>query len=154
MKESLDQRIQALRQALESRHIKITQQRMEIFKEIVSAEDHPDAEVIYTRVRNRLPSLSLDTVYRTLWLYKDLGLITTLPLSRERTRFDANLDQHHHFVCSECGLTKDFYAEHLDDLELPDSFGEIGQPASIHIEVHGICRDCWNKQKTTNTTNT
>ncbi|MBN2859541.1 MAG: transcriptional repressor [Sphaerochaetaceae bacterium] len=149
MKESLEQRIEALQQAFESRHIKITHQRMEIFKEIVSTDDHPDAEVLYMRVRNRLPYLSLDTVYRTLWLFKDLGLITTLSLTRDRSRFDANLDRHHHFICSVCGLTKDFYAEQFDELELPDTLREIGQPGSIHVEVHGICRDCADKYQNT-----
>ena len=63
---------------------------------------------VFEGVRERMPTVSLDTVYRTLWWLKDLGLITTLGSSRERTRFDANLSRHHHFVCVQCGLTRDF----------------------------------------------
>ena len=95
---------------------KLTHQRMEIFREVAQSGDHPDAETVFQGVRQRIPSLSLDTVYRALWLLSDLGLITTLGPPRGRTRFDANLTRHHHFVCSNCGLTRDFYSDDFDDL--------------------------------------
>jgi Fe2+ or Zn2+ uptake regulation protein len=71
---------------------KLTHQRIEIFREVAMTGDHPDAERVYQGVRHRMPTVSLDTVYRTLWWLKDLGLVTTLGTSRERTRFDANRD--------------------------------------------------------------
>ena len=106
--------------------VRLTHQRLEIFREVAQAGDHPDAEMVYNRVRERMPTVSLDTVYRTLWLLNDHGLITTLGQSRERTRFDANLSRHHHFVCLQCGLTQDFYSKELDNLELPASAGALG----------------------------
>jgi len=125
--------------------IKVTQQRIEIFKAIVQAEDHPDAEKVYQKLRKKLPTLSLDTVYRTLSLLNDLGVITTLGSSRERTRFDGNLDHHHHFVCTCCGLTADFYSDRLNSLKVPDSLAEIGKVEQTHVEVRGICKKCLKK---------
>jgi len=121
---------------------KLTHQRMEIFREVAATGDHPDAETIHQRVRDRLPTVSLDTIYRTLWLLVDLGMVKTLGSGRERARFDANLDPHHHFVCVKCGLTRDFYSKDFDALALPDSLGEIGRVEATHVEARGVCLDC------------
>lgn len=122
--------------------VKLTHQRMEVFREVAQNGEHPDAEAIYRGVRGRVPTVSLDTVYRALWLLADLGLITTLGPSRERTRFDANLERHHHFVCVRCGLTRDFYSDELDELTLPRSIQEIGRVETTQVEARGVCRDC------------
>ncbi|MBC8208302.1 MAG: transcriptional repressor [Desulfobulbaceae bacterium] len=147
MKCEFDERIKLFEQVCKSKNIKITHQRMEIFREIATAGDHSDAESIYQRVKERLPTISLDTVYRALWLFNDLGLIKTLGATRERTRFDANLNQHHHFTCSVCGLIRDIYAKDFDELKLPNSINEIGQPYSTHVEVRGVCLTCSQNKK-------
>ncbi len=129
------------------RGIKLTHQRMEIFREVAQTLDHPDAEQVMQRVRQRLPTVSLDTVYRTLWLLKDLGLVVPLGSSRERTRFDANLNSHHHFVCGQCGFTRDFYSDDLDNIKLPDTLNSFGETHGTHVEVRGVCRICVEKEK-------
>jgi len=128
--------------------LKITHQRTEIFREVALRLDHPDADGIYHSIHKRLPMISLDTIYRTLWLLKDLGLIKTLGSSRERTRFDANLDRHHHFVCLKCVMIRDFYSNELDDLKIPDSINSYGSATEAHVEVQGICFNCAPKEKT------
>ena len=75
-----------------------------------------------------MPTVSLDTVYRTLWMLHDLGLVSTLGPKRESVRFDANLAQHHHCVCVRCGLARDFESADLDALRVP----EIRQGARQH----------------------
>lgn len=121
---------------------KLTHQRMEIFREVAQTGDHPDAEKVYQGVRRRMPTLSMDTVYRTLWWLKDLGLISVLGPPRERARFDANLDRHHHFVCTQCGLTRDFFSDELDHLALPHAVLTIGHAEKTQVEVKGLCLDC------------
>jgi len=122
--------------------VKLTHQRLEIFREVLQAGNHPDAETVFRGVRKRMPTVSLDTVYRTLWWLKGLGLITTLGLSRDRARFDANLGGHHHFVCTRCGRTIDFYSDAFDGLKPPDSVQFIGRAERVQVEIRGECLKC------------
>jgi Fur family peroxide stress response transcriptional regulator len=126
---------------------KLTPQRMEIFRQVAKSGDHPDAENVLQGVHKRMPTVSMDTVYRTLWWLKDLGLITVLGPPRERARFDANLSRHHHFVCTQCGLTRDFFSAEFDSLQLPDSVQSIGHAEKTQVEVKGLCLECAASEK-------
>ena len=147
-KREIGQRMARFEQICRGAGIKLTNQRMEIFREVAQSGDHPDAETVLQGVRKRVPTISLDTVYRALWLLNDLGLINTLGTPRDRTRFDANLDCHHHFVCSTCGMTRDFYSNALDELKLPAELKAYGRAERTHVEVRGICRACGKKRET------
>ena len=142
----VEQRMFHFEQVCRDAGIKLTHQRMEIFRELAQMGDHPDAEKVYQGVRERMPTVSLDTVYRTLWMLKDLGLVSTLGTAREKTRFDANLNRHHHFVCVRCGLTRDVYSPDYDSLSTPESVAQFGQVTSTHVEVRGICLDCLKQE--------
>ena len=122
--------------------VKLTHQRLEIFREVAGSVDHPDAETVYERVRGRIPTVSLDTVYRTLWLLNDIGLITTLGPRRESVRFDANLERHHHYVCVRCGLAKDFVSADLNSIQVPRAVKAFGSVITTHVEVRGLCAGC------------
>ena len=148
--EVLQQRMNHLKERLRSSGVKLTHQRMEIFREVAMSEEHPDAERICRRVRKRLPSISLDTVYRTLWSLLDLGLITTLGLPRKTVRFDANMKQHHHFVCTKCGMTRDFYSKKLDRLKIPGSEEILETVQRTQVEVSGTCMKCSKKMQSKN----
>ena len=138
----LEQRMSYFEEACRKSGAKLTHQRMEIFREVAKTGDHPDAEKVFEGVRKRMPTISMDTVYRTLWWLEGLELITILGSTRERVRFDANLNRHHHFVCTQCGLTRDFYSDELNKLELPDSILSIGRAEITQVEVKGICNEC------------
>jgi Fur family peroxide stress response transcriptional regulator len=138
----IDQRMSRFEKVCRQSGAKLTHQRMEIFREVAQTVEHPDAEKVLQGVRKRIPTISMDTVYRTLWWLNDLGLIRTLGPSRERARFDANLSRHHHFVCTQCGLTRDFYSPALDSVKLPDSVRSIGHVQQTRVEVNGICHNC------------
>ena len=145
-KREIERRMMGFEQVCRSAGVKLTHQRMEIFREVAQTADHPDAETVCQGVRKRIPTISLDTVYRTLWLLSDLGVITTLGSPRERTRFDANLRRHHHFVCRRCGLTRDFFSNMFDELRLPQSVKTIGSVETTHLEARGVCRKCATKE--------
>ena len=138
----LQQRMNSLKEGLREAGVKLTHQRLEIFREVALSDNHPDAETVYRGVRKRMPTVSLDTVYRTLWLLVDLGLIKTLGPPRERTRFEADLDSHHHFVCVKCGMTRDFQSNEFDCLVIPEEVKKIGIVEKAHVEVQGICKQC------------
>jgi Fur family transcriptional regulator, peroxide stress response regulator len=135
-------RLKALKTAAKDGGLKLTHQRLEVFKEIALRGDHPDAEAVYSALKSRLPAISLDTVYRTLWTLTDLGMITTLGPRRERQRFDGNLEKHHHFICIRCGAVRDFKSDELDSLRMPAEVGEFGNVIEAQVEVRGICADC------------
>lgn len=126
--------------------VKLTHQRLEIFREIAASLEHPDAEAIFRAVRPRMPTVSLDTVYRTLWMLNDLGIITALGLRRARVRFDANLEHHHHYACLRCGLTRDFESDELNALGIPEVVKGYGSIVATHVEVRGICERCAREQ--------
>jgi len=148
--EALEQRMNHLKERLRSSGVKLTHQRIEIFREVAMSVEHPDAEKIYNRVRKRLPSISLDTVYRTLWSLLDLGLITTLGVPRKAVRFDANMKLHHHFVCTTCGMTRDFYSKELDRLKILGSEEILETVQRTQVEVSGICLKCSKKMQSKN----
>jgi len=140
--ETVERRVRDFLDACRQAGAKVTAQRLEIFREIAQSEEHPHAELIHSGVRRRLPTVSLDTVYRTLWWLGELGLVKALGPTHDRTRFDANLSRHHHFVCVRCGMTRDFYSEDLDSLVLPESVAAIGAIESTQVEVKGMCHGC------------
>ncbi|HID69725.1 MAG TPA: transcriptional repressor [Desulfobacterales bacterium] len=136
------QQLENLKKICDDAGIKLTHQRLEIFREILSAKDHPGAEVIHQRLQEKLPTIAIDTVYRTLATFDNLGIVKKLHVLGERTLFDANLDQHHHFVCTRCKSVEDLYWPEFDNTAIPDNFSGIGQIQSRHLELHGLCKRC------------
>jgi Fur family peroxide stress response transcriptional regulator len=142
-----DRRLEHLAATAREAGVKLTHQRLEIFRELAGAEEHPDAEMLFRAVQKRMPTVSLDTVYRTLWMLHDLGLVKTLGPRRDALRFDANLDRHHHYVCVRCGRVCDFASEELNRLRVPDAVKELGSVVDSHVEVRGLCARCQRAQK-------
>jgi len=135
-------RLARFKAAAKDAGLRLTPQRLEIFREVASSLEHPDAETVYQAVHTRMTTVSLDTVYRTLWMLNDLGLISTLGSRRESVRFDANPERHHHYVCIRCDKARDFPNTQLDALRLPPTVRELGSVLSTHVEVRGICASC------------
>jgi len=140
--ETLDERVGRFVEGLKAAGVKLTPQRLEIFREVAKSADHPDVETVFRGVRKRLPTVSLDTVYRTLWSLIDLGLLSTVGHSRERVRFDANMGSHHHFVCEACGVMWDFQSDEFDRVRVPDVVRNFGSPQKTQVEIRGICTRC------------
>ena len=134
--------LSSLTEKLRNSGLKLTHQRMEVLREVSCCSDHPDAKQIYERVRTRIPAVSLDTVYRTLWTLKEVGLLNTLGPSQERVRFDANTDPHHHFICTRCGRTEDFYDDRFNSLKIPREVRRMGAVEQARVEFRGICTKC------------
>jgi len=126
--------------------IKLTPQRIEIFRAIYGTASHPSAEMIYYRLKQKMPSISLDTIYRTLSTLEKLGLINRVTALDRQSRFDAKIETHHHFICTRCGSITDFYWPSFDNSSLPAGLEMRGRVTSKHIEVRGICADCLEKE--------
>lgn len=145
MKDDLQRRLEFFRAGLKNAGVKLTHQRLEVCREIAVSTEHPDAERVFSGVRERVPTISLDTVYRTLSLLVDLGLIDRLGASQETMHFDGNMTPHHHFICTKCGATHDFYNEEFNQLMLPDDAQALGQMQKVQVTIRGTCKKCSQK---------
>jgi Fur family peroxide stress response transcriptional regulator len=141
----VDRRVDRFKAEFRAAGVKLTHQRLQVFREVAASLEHPDADTLFREVRRRVPTVSLDTVYRTLWLLHDLGLITTLGPRRASVRFDANLDHHHHYVCVRCGLARDFASPQLNALSVPEAVKGLGTVSGTHVEVRGVCERCMKR---------
>jgi Fur family peroxide stress response transcriptional regulator len=122
--------------------LKITPQRTAIYEELLKAKDHPSADVIYRRVRKNLPTLSFDTVYRTLLSFSEMGIADVVEGYGEPKRFDPDTREHHHFRCVKCGNIIDFHSELYDNLEIPEKIRKEFTVTKKRIILEGICKDC------------
>jgi len=139
------QQIRQLKQLCNDAGIKLTHQRLEIFRELIALSDHPSAELIHKKLQERLPTIAIDTVYRTLATFDELGLVKKLHVMNERTLFDTNLDIHHHFICTRCKEVRDIYWSDFDNTILPGPLKDMGKVESRHLEIHGVCNSCLDK---------
>ena len=142
----VQKRVSEFSEACRRYGVKATHQRREIYRELAGTNGHPDVETIYNKVRKRIPAISLDTVYRTLHLLEKKGLIARVGFLGDKTRFDANTDRHHHFVCTECGFMGDFYNEEWSDFRNRSAVMTMGTVNSIHVELRGLCKACQGKR--------
>jgi Fur family peroxide stress response transcriptional regulator len=136
------QRLEHIEAVTRRAGVKLTHQRLEIFKELALSDEHPSADMIFRAVQRRVSTVSVDTVYRTLWMLHDLGLLTTLGPQREGVRFDGNLEPHHHYLCVRCGLVRDFESAELDALRVARAVKQLGTVTDAHVEVRGVCASC------------
>ena len=141
------QQLEHLKQLCDDAGIKLTHQRLEIFKELMAGSDHPSAESVYKKLKEKLPMIAIDTVYRTLATFDELGLVRKLHVMNERTLFDTNLDVHHHFICTHCKKVEDIYWSDFDETVLPAAMGQLGKVHSRHLELHGVCNNCLKVEK-------
>jgi len=127
--------------------LKITRQRLEIFKVLASMEDHPSAEDVYAAVKTKIPTISFDTVYRSLALFERHGVLGRVQSLDDRTRYDPNTSPHYHLVCKTCKTIRDFSWPDLDELTAPDDIKEWGAIEKKYLEFRGICRECLAREK-------
>ena len=119
-----------------------TRQRQVILEELSKLGSHPSAAKLYEVVRQRLPKISLGTVYRNLELLTQNGTIQKLALSGTQSRFDANVQQHYHVRCVRCGRVDDVDETPAD---LPgDRFKSLNgyEITGCRLEFIGICPGC------------
>jgi Fur family peroxide stress response transcriptional regulator len=121
----------------------VTPQRIAIYRALLEANDHPNPEAIYTRVRTTMPSVSLATIYKTLDALVRLGLVSELPATGNSRRYDANVDLHHHLVCTRCDRVTDYYDPALDRIPLPSRLAEF-RARRVSVHIHGLCANCAN----------
>jgi Fe2+ or Zn2+ uptake regulation protein len=121
---------------------KVTAQRQCIFRVLEGNVSHPSAEAVYEAARTEMETISLKTVYQTLYELVELGEIAALDLGTGTVRFDPNVDAvHHHLVCRNCGKVRDLNVE-FDELAVPRSKAQGYEVRSAEIVFRGLCEEC------------
>ena len=115
---------------------KVTPQRLAVLGAII-AEQHQRLEGIMARC----PEVGMVTVYRTLDLFAELGLVRRLDLG-DGARYELADDHHHHLICEECGTVAEFEQCPLDLLRLPPELGSGFEVRAHSVEVYGRCSEC------------
>ncbi len=129
-------------QLCRERGIRVTAQRMAVYRALARDRSHPTADAIYARLRAGMSSLSQATVYRILEFLECEGLVRKVSTTEGAARYDANLERHQHLVCRLCGSMSDFRMEPPAQLVLPRD-GAAGFVAEdFDIRIVGTCRRC------------
>ncbi len=130
------------REIFREKGLRATPQRLEIYQILAGVRGHPAAEDVFERVKERFPSISFDTVYRTLSLFESHGLLKKVHHLADKTRYDTNLIHHHHFVCVRCKKIVDVWWKAIDAVPMPEGVESLGVVEDRYVELRGICKDC------------
>jgi Fur family peroxide stress response transcriptional regulator len=140
--ESIAEQLTSFERSCREVGIRPTHQRLELYRELALSSDHPSAEILHKRLRERIPTISLDTVYRTLATFANHGLINKVETVESQGRFEATYIRHHHLICSICKEIMDFQWEAIDRASLPEEISAWGRIDNKNVVVYGICKKC------------
>ncbi|GFE59782.1 Fur family transcriptional regulator [Geobacter sp. AOG2] len=140
--DALQEQLKQFGDACRKAGLKLTHQRLEIFSELARSPDHPSAEALHQRLRKKIPTLSLDTVYRTLATFVHHGMINKVETIESQGRFEVTLARHHHLICSRCNAIMDFQWPFMDEAALPEIVKTWGRVDNRSVVVYGICKNC------------
>jgi len=125
--------------------LKMTPQRTVIYREIIRDKRHPTAEMLYRKVRRTFPTISFDTVNRTLRGFCRVGLIDAIESSGRGRMYEPNQVPHHHIKCRQCGAIVDFQDPVFDRLSVPDSIRKKYNIIGKRVVLIGTCPTCQQK---------
>ena len=133
---------QQLQQTLRDRGRRVTAQRILIHRAIGELGRHASAEQVLERVSARLPNTSLPTVYATLELFEELGVVRRVPSAVGPALWDPRTDAHQHTVCRRCGAVEDLDVG-VDTERLLRVARSRGFSASAaELVLSGLCARC------------
>jgi len=131
---------------LRERGYRLTPQRLMVVDAIHETEEHISADEIFERVRAKYPYANISTVYRTLELLKELGLVVETDFGEGCVRYHiAEKGHHHHLVCRKCGKVTNLDESALGALS-EKLHRDYGFAADLHhLAITGICQECQEK---------
>lgn len=128
--------------ALRERGMRVTPQRVLIHRALLDLDRHVTAEQVLEAVSERLPNASLPTVYAALELFEEFGIVRRLAAGSGAALWDPRTEEHHHFVCTNCGVVADVDAP-LDVAPALRAARRRGyQPDGAELVLTGVCGSC------------
>ena len=122
--------------------LSLTHQREIIYRSLLETRDHPSPEEIYGRVRRKIPSISLGTVYKNIKTFIDSGLLRELSLHHGTLRLETNPVAHHHLVCRRCKAIVDVEDSAIGPVRLLRRPARSFRIENYSVEFHGLCQTC------------
>jgi Fur family transcriptional regulator, stress-responsive regulator len=131
-----------LAELLRERGLRATAQRAVMHRLPRDRERHVSAEELLSEAGEKLPGVSLPTVYATLELFEELGVVRRVKGGGGTILWDTRADAHHHMICSRCGRIEDIEVP-LDLERARRSAARSGfEPDRAEVVVSGLCADC------------
>jgi Fe2+ or Zn2+ uptake regulation protein len=128
--------------ALRTAGYRVTPQRLVIHRTLVELDRHVGAEELLGAVAERLPNVSLPTVYASLDALEDAGLIRRVAAGRGRALYDSRPPDHHHLVCRRCGAIEDLEVDVALQPALSSARRRGFAADGAEVVVHGLCKSC------------
>jgi Fur family peroxide stress response transcriptional regulator len=141
----VDKKIRCFTELCKKNGLRVTPQRIEIYKELIKTDEHPSAETLYEKVRQTFPNISFDTVNRTLLTLSEIGAAFIVEGSGDVRRFDGDTEKHQHIKCLKCKRIVDFHHKPFDIIKLPASLGKKFKILKKAVYLEGICDMCEQK---------
>lgn len=130
--------VEMIIQRFSEREIRLTPQRIGVYRFLLENRIHPTVETVYIALKNENPSLSKTTIYNTVDTLTKVGLVRVVRVKEGDARLDGYTEEHGHFLCHECNSIFDF---DLDGCKIPDSLqGFVLE--DIDVIASGVCQDC------------
>ena len=128
---------------------KVTPQRLAVYEVLANTKEHPNAEMIFNSLQATYPTMSLATVYKTIDILNEIGLVQILNAGEDSFRYDADMSNHAHVRCVECGRVDDDVfdldaAKVTREIEAGTRYRLTGQ----QFYFYGVCPDCQTKAET------
>jgi len=130
---------------LKENNIKVTQQRLVVYKLFFKKDKYFTAEEIYNEVRPKLPAISLATVYSILELFKEKELIRQIRIKPDKSCYGICKNFHHHFLCRNCGQMYDIEIIPCPTLKNGEVNGHLIEELQGYF--YGTCKKCLKKRK-------
>jgi Fe2+ or Zn2+ uptake regulation protein len=131
-----------LQDALRERGLRVTPQRVLIHRAVRELDRHVTADEVLAAVSERLPNASLPTVYSTLELLGELGMVRRLVARSGAALYDPRTDVHQHAVCRSCGRVEDLDVP-VDSVRALRAARRRGfEPSDAELVISGLCSEC------------
>jgi Fur family peroxide stress response transcriptional regulator len=142
IQERLDERMAEFARRCRETGLANTHQRMIIYRVLVESVDHPSPELVYDRVRAEIPSISKATVYKNIHAFVEAGVLREVSDLHQTNRLDANLDRHHHLICTRCKRVVDYQDKQLNRVRASEAEPLGFQLDEYRVEARGLCPTC------------
>ena len=139
---SLDVKLRGFEDRCRQNGLKVTPQRVAVYKALVSTHSHPTTEEVHKVVRQEFRNISLDTVNRSLLTLAEIGVAFQVEGTGQPRRFDGGAEDHQHFRCIKCRKIIDFHYRPFDNIAMPEHLQKRFQIMRKTVYIEGLCEVC------------